>query len=498
MQPRRLIVVLLTILAGVWLARAEVSSTLAQHGASLLAQATSSDWPVQVGGNPARNGQSAAFGPTAPTLLWQGGTSTAYVHQAVIEGNIVVSDRTPNPGDYANGSLLEARNLTTGALLWTAKLPGAQEHVQLMGINNGQVYASRAFNGKSNNIYALDANTGGILWTSVDTIEVARGLNFAANGDLIIGKQNSLLRINQANGANVWSVSRSCPVSDTCGAAVFDKRAYVWEAAVGGPRIAVVDLDQGSKLYAGPPTGGLTQQVLPFVGPDGTVYAPRTQNNTAVDYLIAYSDTGSELKEKWRSPLGFVPNASFGIGPDGSVYSYSRQQEVVRLDPNSGAVINRSVPLVTAYGLSGRMVIDAGGVIYMSNGGYDDGALFSFNPDLTVRWSVNIHYISLSGVSLGPNNVLVVSGNGTNLRAYRTDSISTAVPTLTASPTATVTPTATATTTPTATLTATATTTPTATLTATAMPTTAPTALATATAPAPEQRWLLYLPIIIR
>jgi len=474
MQPRRLIAALLTILAAVWLVRSEVSPTLAQNGVSLLAQAASSDWPVQVGGNPARNGLSAAFGPTAPTLLWQGGTSTVYVHQAVIEGNIVVSDRTPNPGDYANGSLLEARNLTTGALLWTAKLPGDQEHVQLLGINNGQVYASRAFNGKSDNIYALDANTGGMLWKSADTIEVARGLNLAANGDLIIGKQNSLLRINQASGARVWSLSRPCPVSDTCGAAVFGERAYIWEATNSGPRIAVVDLDQGSKLYAGPPTGGLVQQVLPFVGPDGTVYAPRTQNNPAVDYLIAYTDTGKELKEKWRSPLGYVPSASCGVGPDGSVYSYSRQQEVLRLDPHSGAVINRSDPLVTAYGLSGRMVIDAGGVIYLSNGGYNDGALFSFNPDLSLRWSVNIRFISLSGVSLGQNNVLVVSGDGTNLRAYRTESISTAVPTGTATATAT------------ATLTATE----------TATPTTAPTALATATA-ANEQRWLLYAPIIV-
>ena len=59
----------------------------------------------------------------------------------------------------------------------------------------------------------------------------------------------------------------------------------------------------------GQPTGGLTQQTLPFVGPDGTVYAPRNQNNTAVDYLIAYTDTGTELVEKWRTPLGFVPSA---------------------------------------------------------------------------------------------------------------------------------------------------------------------------------------------
>jgi outer membrane protein assembly factor BamB len=480
MQPRRLIVGLLTILAAIWLIRSEVSPTLAQNSASGNVQADSSDWQVQVGGNQGRNGRSANFGPTAPNLLWQGGTSTDYVHQAVTEGNIVVSDRTPDASDYANGSLIEARDLTTGALLWTKILPGDQDHAQLMGIHNGQVYASRAFNGKSNYIYALEATTGNIIWQSQDMIEVARGLNFADNGDLIIGIQFGLLRINRTSGARVWLMSRICPVSDTCGAAVFGDQAYIWEATFSGPRISVVDLVQGRKLYSGAPIiGGDIQQVLPFVGPDGTVYAPRTQQNPETDYLVAYTDTGKQLVEKWRSPLGYVPFASFGVGPDGSVYSYSRENEVVRLDPATGAVINRSLPMEMEYALSPQVAIDRAGVLYLSTGGYNDGVLYSFNPDLTVRWSESIPRISQSGVTLGQNNTLVVSGNGTDLRAYRTESISTPMPTLTASPTAIVTPTATATTTPTA----------------TAMPTSAPTATATATG-GNEQR-LLYVPIIV-
>jgi outer membrane protein assembly factor BamB len=422
-RQQRMLGAILTVFVGAWLYSAKTPPTQAQTG--LLAAAGPSDWPVLVGGNPARNGRSAAFGPTAPTLLWQGGSPTIYVHQPVIEGNIVVNDRTANPGDYANGSLVEARNLTTGALLWTASLPSdfpdQNEHIQVMGMNNGQVYATRAANGHNNYIYALDALSGAVRWRSESLVEVAYGLNFASNGDLIIGKLNALLRINATTGVQIWSVGRICPIDDTCGAAIFGDHGYIWQATLTGPQISVIDIKLGQKLYLGAPTNGKLQETLPFVGPDGTVYAPRNQNNTSVDYLIAYTDTGTALVEKWRRSLGYTPFGSFGVGPDGSVYSYSAQKEVLRLDPATGAILNRSIPLLTSFPLIPRMVIDAAGILYVSNGGFNDGVLYSFNPDLTLRWSDNIHYLSLGGVALGQNGILVTSGDGTNLRAYFTD-----------------------------------------------------------------------------
>src|SRR5687767_8243422 len=116
MRRRRLVTLVLAILAGVGLA-AEISPTLAQDG-SPPAQAPPGHWNVLVGGNVGRNSLSPEFGPTAPRLLWAGGTPTLYVHQAVIEGNIVVSDRTQSHSDLANGSLIEARSLISGKLLW--------------------------------------------------------------------------------------------------------------------------------------------------------------------------------------------------------------------------------------------------------------------------------------------------------------------------------------------------------------------------------------------
>ncbi len=104
------------------------------------------------------------------------------------------------------------------------------------------------------------------------------------------------------------------------------------------PTIQVFDLDTGDFLYESPATyPGYVQQVAPFVGLDGTVYAPRTQNNPSTDYLIAYEDTGTSLVKKWESELGYVPFSSFSVGQDGSVYSYSRTGEIIRLDPKTAA-----------------------------------------------------------------------------------------------------------------------------------------------------------------
>jgi len=158
-----------------------------------------------------------------------------------------------------------------------------------------------------------------------------------------------------------------------------------------------------------------------FVGPDGTVYAPRAQNVVRTDALIAFQDTGAGLAEKWRVPLGYVPFASFGVGPDGSVYSYSQDYRVIRIRPQDGLVVNSSDVLPSDF-YQPRMAIDSAGILFVSNGGFTDGALFSFNPDLTLRWTQPIPYINTGGPAIGKNGTLMVAGDGTNVRAYRGNS----------------------------------------------------------------------------
>ena len=67
-----------------------------------------------------------------------------------------------------------------------------------------------------------------------------------------------------------------------------------------------------------------------------------------------------------------------------------------------------------------RMAIDAEGRVFFSNGSFGTGRLYSFNADLTERWSVPVTNINIGGPALGQDGVLVVCGIGTDVRAYQT------------------------------------------------------------------------------
>jgi hypothetical protein len=148
------------------------------------------------------------------------------------------------------------------------------------------------------------------------------------------------------------------------------------------------------------------------------VYAPRTQNNVSTDFLVAFTDTDSALVEKWRVPLGYVPFASFGIGPDGSVYSYTREKRVIRINPQTGSIMDSSEIIVSDF-FQPRMAVDSAGIIFVTNGGFSQGALYSFNPDLTTRWLSPFPSVNIGGPAIGRNGMMAVCGVGTDVRVYR-------------------------------------------------------------------------------
>ncbi len=396
--------------------------------------ARADDWRTGVGGNSARNGRSNEIGPSAPDILWQGSRPALVSQQGVCEGNLLVLSRISSWA-IPDGTWIVAHDLTTGDQLWAARLPndfpGDSWRSRVSAIDGGIVYATRAGNTNLDYLYALDVADGSIIWRSQELIDEGstESLAFTSDGDIIAGNHFGLMRISRADGSTVWETPRTCPTTNGCQAAVFGERIYIWEAGGDGPMIAVHDAATGQWLYAGDPIGGgYVQQTGPFVAPDGTVYAPRTQNSTATDYLVAYWDSGAGLIETWRAALGYVPFASFGIGPDLSVYTYSTvdlgttvELTVRRLSPIHGGTLSVSQPILTNYPAAGiRIAVDAAGTIFMTNGGFSHGGLFSFDRDLTLRWSESITNVNVGGPVLGQDGILVVCGVGTDVRAYQT------------------------------------------------------------------------------
>ncbi len=414
-----------------WKSRRPIVNAIVAWLLLYTASASADDWCVGIGKTPSRNGASSVVGPMKSDLLWAGGRDSILGDQPVCAGGLLVSTRVVG-WDAIWGSVIVAQDLMTGAERWNTVLPVQSAdpgRSRVTGFRDGRVYATRAAGpSKPDYLFALDPADGSVLWRSQDAIAETWGesVGFTEDGDVLVRSPVGLMRIDGATGITVWSTAISIQ-EGSCGAAAFGQRVYAWERLSGGPRLCALDLATGAKLYAGPVlSGGTIQQVAPFVGPDGTVYAPRSQGDVASDYLVAYEDTGAALVEKWRGPLGFVPFASFAVGADGGVYSYSTTRSgstatlrVLKLDADSGSVLAQSPALASDYPVQPKLALDAQGKVFVTNGSYERGKLFALAPDLSLLWSVALPDIGRGGPILADDGVLVVTGSGSDVRAYR-------------------------------------------------------------------------------
>src|SRR4030095_9083273 len=112
------------------------------------------------------------------------------------------------------------------------------------------------------------------------------GVVFAPHGDPIVGHFNNIRRGNAPDGMTVWPPPpRACSVSASCGVAAFGDAIYAVDAVPGGHTVKRFNMNTGVFQYQGPLMAGFTAQNTPMVGPDGTIYFARTQNNVNVDFF---------------------------------------------------------------------------------------------------------------------------------------------------------------------------------------------------------------------
>lgn len=381
------------------------------------------DW-TNLGGNEARNGRNLAAGPEAGNLLWSAADPSIISWAPFIHDRKVFTVRQtgfPASGGPANDAV-KAWDLDTGTLLWSVTLPyGGDPNREwiawIAGVRDGRVYASRASQGKPGPVLALDAASGAILWTSSATTEAFAydGVVFAPDGDLLVGDATSVVRIDAGTGATVWTASRTCAVSGNCGVAVGNGGVYLDEVAAGGQVVTKLDLDTGAALYQSSLMPGFTVQNSPFVLPDGTVCLARTQNNPSTDFLYAFDDTGAALVERWHVPIRWTTSHTHGAGADSSIYTFLPNDEFVRLDPATGAVL-ASAGVIAPLGspnASPRTAVDVNGIVYLSNGWADNppanGHLWAFLPNLNaILFDYPLFSPNQGGPALGPDGTLVV------------------------------------------------------------------------------------------
>ncbi len=427
--------------------------------AALLAPASAASAQIQdwsnLGGNGRCNGLVDVVGPDGvgeSDLLWQDGAFSWIAWNPVVEGRrvfIVRQSDFPQNNPPPNDATIYALDLDTGATLWTADLPfePGDWTTWIAGVKNGRLYASRSGNGGSiaAPVYCLDAATGAILWHTAGgpsplppRYEILAGpytsAVFASDGDIIFGSFRWIERIDAETGNLVWRTSRVEQVGNTTGVVIEGNAVYTADL-YSGNRIGVrkIDATTGAPLYRGPLlTGGLLHNGL-FIGTDGRIYLNYSQNfNVNSDFLYSFTDTGTEIVQNWRVSSGGGGEFSrWGVGADGSIYSmtwtgtqdFEAQGQLQRLDPATGAVLNTSATITADY-MQIHMAVDQRGVLYVSNGnagGLGGGMLYSFNPDLTERWSMPVTgNLNQGAPVLATDGTLIVASTDTYLRAYRT------------------------------------------------------------------------------
>jgi hypothetical protein len=400
-----------------------LSSSLQSDASSMVS--AGSDWSNS-GGNAQRNGQSGTTGPLAADLLWSGASSSLISWLPVTEGNrLFVIRQTGWPG-AVNESPVIAMDLSTGEELWRQNIPYHPNDwtTWVAGVKQGHVYASRSGNGASvdDNLYCLDVQTGAVLWVSTDLIDAGPydGVVFAPDGDPVIASFYDIWRFNSEDGSLVWHANRLGSVSGSCGGAIYGDGFYVSDVVGGGQAIVRYDLNTGQQQYSGPVMPGFLVQNTPMVGPDGTVYLSRTQNNPAVDYFYAFTDTGTALVEKWHHACAWSTFSEFAVGPDGGVYCILPGPRIGKIDSAGNVTAQSELIGDPEYTyLSPHFAVDAMGTVYFSNGGFADGRLWVFTPELVPLWNVSVPNINIGGPALGEDGTLLVCGTGTTMRAYR-------------------------------------------------------------------------------
>jgi hypothetical protein len=399
-------------------------------GLTCCSPAKGDDW-TNSGGNAGRNGQSAERGPDAPTVLWSTGRPSIIAWLPVTLGDrlFIVRQNAFPPNNAPNDAPVVAMDLNTGAELWTVNLPfnTGDWTTFIAGARDGRVYCSRSGGGGAGTpaaMYAFDAVTGNPAWPGIGGAGGSTGAGpydgvvFAPNGDLVVGDFRKLTRLRATDGSIAWQMDRVGSVSGSCGGCVnaAANAVYIADAAAGGTVLKRYDLDTGAFRYASPVMPGFTTQSTPFVGPDGTVYFSRTQNNAPVDNFYAFDDTGSAFTQRWTTPAAWTTTGEFGA-TSGAVFMLSPGYVLEKRDAGSGSVL--ATATIVGHSYAQRMAVDSLGRLFYSDGDFNTARVYSLNADLSTRWSVSIPAVNIGAPTLAAHGTLIAAGTGP-ITAYRT------------------------------------------------------------------------------
>ena len=124
-----------------------------------------------------------------------------------------------------SSGLLRSFDAATGNQNWSVQLPGQFSFSAPPTVSNGVIYTSGA--GSGGTVYAVNANTGAVLWTA----SVANGGNSSpvvtSDGVYVSYSCPNVYKLNPATGAQIWRFSTGCSGGGGRTPALYNGRLYV-------------------------------------------------------------------------------------------------------------------------------------------------------------------------------------------------------------------------------------------------------------------------------
>ena len=294
-----------------------------------------------------------ALDATTGSLLWK------YTLGAVVDSSPAVVNGVVYVGSSDGMYALDA---TTGALLWTFRLGAGQTPT----VANGVVYF-----GCGVSVCAVNAATGALLWQSTYTGEsvfaVAVGENQVVFGSVDpITRQGLVYALDAGTGNLLWS---TFVANSQNGDVIFSTPAFNAPYVYVNTMIALGQIEYGALYCLGMARGGIC-----WSGPTGGMGAsPAVANGMVYDgisklytfpgHLYAYTMDGLMM---WQ----YVTNANVGSPAvaNGVVY-FGAGSTLCALNAGTGAPLWQ-------YPVNASSPVIANGVVYVGSG---DGKVYAFN-----------------------------------------------------------------------------------------------------------------------
>jgi PKD repeat protein len=371
----------------------------------------SQNWPT-IGGSNQRNGLTKMTAPdNVSSPYWTVTSSISLWGNSVFTyGNKFATSRVTFTPTYT--AKVECRSLSNGSFLWEKQISDSSI-MYTVGFNEFAVYVHDY---KTDTLYALSPIDGLVLWSTFEFMFGGKsGILFACNRDPIVFGR----RLDKLTGETIWQYNYIVPVGPDAGYAMFGDTYYHWSGSITTPKkVFALDAETGQFKYESLDLPGDGDQEIPLtIGSDGTIYVARDGG-----LLYALEDNGTALNIKWTyNPITSL-TGYFGSDINGNVYIIDGGK-VRRLNANTGAVIDSSaINLVS--GFLSTITVDAEGKVIVCNAEAGAGKYYCFSSDLqTLYWELALPYNYYCGPSIGKEGVMVLIGSGTQINAYKTNSV---------------------------------------------------------------------------